>query len=371
MVVDSSMQRIARLTPLGDVLAIVEARVGAVTPRSCPLVSARGRVLAADVVVKQLPFAPIALRDGYAVEAAATVDAGPYSPLPLPAKPQRVNAGEPLPRGTDAVAPFDAVNERGEAIAAVAPGEGTLAAGGDAVAGTPLRRAGERLRSLDVAAMAAAGIVDVTVREPRLHIACGSAPTTPLIDAALYMLAQAAATAGCTVLDSHREANGLDRAIADESVDAVITVGGTGSGRRDAAVHALARLGRVAAHGFAMAPGETAAFGFAGSRPVLLVPGRIDAALAVWLLAGRHLVAKLAGGKVEDAPAMLPLKRKVTSTIGLTELIPVSCAGGMAEPLASGYLSFASLARSDGWIVVPPDSEGFNSGTPVAVRPWP
>ncbi len=65
---------------------------------------------------------------------------------------------------------------------------------------------------------------------------------------------------------------------------------------------------------------------------------------------------------------MLPLKRKVTSTIGLTELIPVSCAGGMAEPLGSGYLSFTALTRSDGWIVVPADSEGFAAGTQVAVR---
>jgi molybdopterin molybdotransferase len=371
MIVDSSMQRIARLTPLREVLAIVEARVGAVTPRTCPLLSARGRVLAADVAVKQLPSAPIALRDGYAVEAAATADAGPYAPLPLPAKPQPINAGEPLPNGTDAVVPFDAVNERGEAVAPVAPGEGTLPAGGDAAADKPLRRAGERLRDLDIAAMAAAGIANVSVREPRVHIACGSVPTTPLIDAALDMLAHAAARVGCAVLDSHREAGGLDRAVADESVDAVIAVGGTGSGRRDAAVHTLARFGRVEAHGIAMAPGETAAFGFAGERPVLLVPGRIDAALAVWLLIGRHLAARLAGGRVEDAPVMLPLKRKVTSTIGLAELIPVSCAGGVAEPLASGYLSFAALARSDGWIVVPADSEGFAAGTPVAVRSWP
>jgi molybdopterin molybdotransferase len=371
MAVDSSMQRIARLTPLGDVLAIVDARVGVVTPRTCPLVSARGRVLAEDVAVKQLPPAPIALRDGYAVEAAATTDAGPYSPLPLASQPQRVNAGEPLPRGTDAVAPFDAVNERGEAVAPVAPGEATLPAGGDAAADKPLRRAGERLRDLDIAAMAAAGIANVSVREPRVHIACGSVPTTPLIDAALDMLAHAATAVGCAVLDSHREAGGLALAIADETVDAVIAVGGTGSGRRDAAVHALARLGHVEAHGIAVAPGETAAFGFAGERPVLLVPGRIDAALAVWLLIGRHLAAKLAGGKLEDAPVMLPLKRKVTSTIGLAELIPVSCVGGMAEPLASGYLSFASLARSDGWVVVPADSEGFAAGTLVAVRSWP
>ena len=67
----------------------------------------------------------------------------------------------------------------------------------------------------------------------------------------------------------------------------------------------------------------------------------------------------------------MPLTRKATSTVGMTELVPVRCAGGMAEPLASGYLSLTALARSDGWIVVPADSEGFAAGTQVAVTPWP
>ena len=125
-----------------------------------------------------------------------------------------------------------------------------------------------------------------------------------------------------------------------EQPDLIIAIGGTGSGRRDDSVRALAQHGAVEAHGIAVSPGETAAFGFVGARPVLLVPGRLDAALAVWLLIGRHLVAKLAGGRVEDMPAVMPLKRKVTSAIGLTEVMPVICADGMAEPLGSGYLSF-------------------------------
>ena len=95
----------------------------------------------------KLPPHPIALRDGFAVEAAAIADASPYAPLPFASPPRRIDAGEPLPAGTDAVAPLDAVmlrGDRAEAIAAVAPGEGVLPAGGDATPRTPLRRAGER-----------------------------------------------------------------------------------------------------------------------------------------------------------------------------------------------------------------------------------
>jgi molybdopterin molybdotransferase len=141
-------------------------------------------------------------------------------------------------------------------------------------------------------------------------------------------------------------------------------------------VRTLARFGRVEAHGIAVSPGETAALGFVGARPILLVPGRLDSALAIWLLLGRQIIARLAGTTVEDTARTMPLKRKVTSTIGLTELVPVRYEetpghSTLADPLASGYLSFEALTGSDGWIVVPADSEGFAAGTQVAVRPWP
>jgi molybdopterin molybdotransferase len=371
MAVDSSIQRIARLTPLDAILALIEAQVGVVQPSKCPLALARGQTLAEDVVVAQLPPAPIALRDGFAVEAGAIADAGPYSPLPLASKPPRVDAGDELPGGTDAVAPLDAISERGdraEAVASIAPGEGVLPAGGDAVSEKPLRRAGVRLRAIDVAVMAAAGIAEVTIRAPRISVVRGGSITSPIIEAARGVLSRAAAECGGVAFG---KAMILQASLDDEQPDAVIVVGGTGSGRRDTSVQTLAKYGRVEAHGIAVSPGETTAFGFVGSRPYLLVPGRLDAALAIWLLIGRHLVAKLAGGSVADVPVTLPLKRKVTSTIGLTELVPVSCIGGMAEPLGSGYLSLQALAGSDGWIVVPADSEGFAAGSPVAVRPWP
>jgi molybdopterin molybdotransferase len=211
MAVDSSIQRITRLTPLSAILALIESRVVRVTSRKSAVAVALGRTLAEDVVAAQLPTLTIALRDGFAVEAGAIADAGPYSPLPFAAKPQRVDVGEPLPNGTDAVVPFDAVKARGdrtEAIAAVTPGEGVLPVGGDCTPRTPLRRAGESMRAIDIAVIAAAGIAEVTVRSPRIGIACGSTMKTPLIGSALDALARAAAAVGCTVLEARREEGG-------------------------------------------------------------------------------------------------------------------------------------------------------------------
>lgn len=369
-----STQRITRLTPLAAVLSMIDSGVRPAAPQRRPLHAAGNLTLAEDIVAPLLPPAAIALRDGYAVVAASIADAGPYVPVALAKIPARVDVGEVLPKGTDAVAPLDSIVLHGNHASVAAPvlaGDGVLAAGGDAAANTLLRRDGERLRPADGAIMAAAGFVDVMVRAPNIHIARGRPNGSMLIDAILALLGQAVMAAGGTVLEGPQDALPLDAALPDGDADAVIAVGGTGSGRDDESVRALTRLGQVEVHGVAMSPGETAAFGFVGTRPVLLVPGRLDAALAVWLLIGRHLVARLAGGTVEDRSVMMPLRRKATSSIGLTELIPVSCSDGMAEPLASGYLSFSSLARSDGWILIPADSEGFAAGTPVAVRSWP
>ena len=366
----SSLQRVSRLTPLRAILALIESRVSPVKARKCATAAAAGFTLADDVVTAERPTSSIALSDGFAVDAAAVADAGPYAPALLPALPQWIEAGQSLPIGTDAVAPLDAITQRGERVEVIVPilaGQGILPAGGDAAAQTVLRRAGERMRDIDCAVAAAVGFAELNVREPRIWIARGRAATTPLIDAGLAMLARFVGKSGATI---HGELTDLHEALARDEADAVIALGGTGGGRDDESVRTLARLGRVEAHGVAVAPGETAAFGFAGERPVLLMPGRIDAALALWLLIGRRLVAKLAGGGVADTPTVMPLKRKATSTIGMTELIPVSCADGMAEPLGSGYLPFTALARSDGWIVVPADSEGFAAGAQVAVTLW-
>ena len=371
MVDDSSIQRITRLTPLAEVLALIDARVHAVKPQQGAVEVDHGYTLAEDIIAATCPLRPIALRDGYAVDSNTVADAGAYAPIPLASPPHRIEVGRPLPDGADAILPLDAVICRGDridAIAAVAAGEGVLPVGGDATAHAPLRRAGERLRTVDAAAIRAAGIRGVSIRRPEIAVAIGGEPGTQAFRSALTLLVRTIFDAGADVSNAGKFE--LEPAIANQKNAAIIAVGGTGSGWRDTAVRNLARLGRVEIHGIAISPGETAAFGFIDARPMLLVPGRLDAALAVWLLIGRHLVAKLAGGRVEDWPAMLPLKRKVTSTIGLTELIPVSCEGGMAEPLASGYLSFTALARSDGWIVVPADSEGYAAGTPVAVKPW-
>jgi molybdopterin biosynthesis enzyme len=289
-------------------------------------------------------------------------------------RPQRVEAGQPMPVGTDSVAPFDAVKvaaSRAEALVTVNPGDGVLPAGGDSDPGIPLRYAGERLRITDLAALASAGCARVTVREPRIRVLPlrGSA----IINAAARLVASdIERRGGLARLDDAGRDFGV--VLAAESTDAIVVIGGTGSGRNDTSVHMLTREGQLSVHGIALTPGETAALGFAGPRPVLMLPGRLDAALAVWLMVGRRILERLAAAnshKESEPVETLPLARKVTSTVGLAEVVPVRRTAGHAEPLATKYLPLSSLARSDGWILVPAGSEGYSAGSMVQVRPWP
>ena len=369
--VDPQSQRIARLTPLGDALAQIDRLVAPIAPRRIALAEACGCVLAGDIVVgHQRPTSAIALRDGVAVRAEATLDASAYAPIMIETSP--IEVGDPLPAGADAVAPAEAIEIRGGksyAAAPLAPGDNVLPAGADGTPGDALCRVGARLRAGDLAVLSALGIDHVAVRAPRIGVLAANPRSDIIIDAIVSFLARAVAAAGARVAVAPPDRGGLDGVL--DRADAVIVVGGSGSGRRDASVRGLARLGQVAFHGVGLAPGETAAFGIAKQRPVLVVPGRLDAALAVWLTLGRRMVARLCGGPDDDPATPVTLTHKIASTLGLAELVPVARAGDGVRPLASGYLTLQSLARADGYVLVPADSEGCPPGARVDMRPLP
>jgi molybdopterin biosynthesis enzyme len=369
-------QRIASLAPLDEVLARLNALVKPVPPYTSELPAALGRTLAEDVVVAAaIPAAARALRDGWAVASDLTTDAGGYAPAPLPAA-LRVDVGEPLPPGTDAVALLDAVAIRdglAQALAPVAPGEGVLSAGADVAQGATLLPAGRRLDRVHIALLAAAGVDRVRIRAPRLRLVGARSQSDAVIDAALACIADAIETMGGVAASAERGdvAGALTHALADAGADAVVVVGGTGSGRNDSTVRTLASVGELSAHGIALIPGETTAFGTVGSCPVLALPGRLDAALAAWHVLGKLMLARLAGN-AEPAPLRrAKLNHKISSTVGLAELVPVRCDGLSATPIASGYVPLSALAQANGWVLIAPDSEGYPEGSEVMIRPWP
>jgi molybdopterin molybdotransferase len=365
-------QRIGRLTPLDDVLARMARLVAPVKPCEVRTAAAWGATLAEDIVAGERPATALALIDGFAVPADATIDASAYAPALL-ADAQPIDAGEPMPPGSDAVAPVEAVALRdgvAEVSAPVAPGDGALPPGTDAGPREVVQRAGARLRASDAAAMQALGIGSVMVRRPRLLLRCARAHHDPIAEAIVAWLGRAV-TADGGEPQSMGADTPMQTLLSDTDAEAFVIVGGTGSGRGDHAVKTLSRIGSVEVHGVALSPGETTAFGIADGRPVLLLPGRLDAAIAAWLTVGRGLLTRLRGGREEEAGTTATLARKVASAVGLAELVLVRLTAEGAVPLGARYLPLTAFAHADGWILVPAASEGFPAGATVMVRALP
>ena len=62
------------------------------------------------------------------------------------------------------------------------------------------------------------------------------------------------------------------------------------------------------------------------------------------------------------------LERKITSTVGLMEFVPVKVREEKALPLASGYLPLHALSQANAYIIVPAESEGYPEGATVHAR---
>ena len=129
-------QMIARLTPLADVLAAIDALAKPVAATEFDVEEAAHCILAQDVSAALRPASAVALQDGFAVSAEEVADAGAYAPARLAKMPARVESGDTMPPDTDAVAPLDVVTARGGIAEAVSRGR----AGGRRAAGRRRRR---------------------------------------------------------------------------------------------------------------------------------------------------------------------------------------------------------------------------------------
>src|SRR6185295_3804097 len=149
--------------------------------------------------------------------------------------------------------------------------QGARRAGGDIAAGSLIAEAGRRVLPRDLLMARAAGIERLNVRRPRLRIVNvpGGSVTADLIaDSARAIGAEAV-----SITAAGRDAASIAAALDDGACDLLLIVGGSGVGRTDAAVTALAARGEVVAHGIALQPGRTSAVGRIGKTPVVVLPG--------------------------------------------------------------------------------------------------
>ncbi|WP_426610951.1 molybdopterin-binding protein [Bradyrhizobium sp. McL0616] len=353
------------LTPLDTALAAQLRGVDPIAPVGLPLPEAAGCIAAGTPRLAGHPPRDIAAADGWALRANDLVGASSYSPLPLTRLPAWVDAGDAMPDGCDCVLDADAVEVSGpltQVLAEGVPGQGVRRAGSDIAEHTLAAAEGYPIGAAALLLARVAGADKLSVRRPRLRIV-----NVPGATATVQMVAEIARAAGLDV--SAHEAGARDATSIAESIDAsacdlLLTIGGSGVGRQDAAVLALAQRGNVFAHGLALLPGRTAAVGRIGQVPVIALPGSPDHALAVWLALALPLIDRLSARRPRRQVA-LPLARKIASNVGIAEIAVLVEEHHAWLPLAVGEWPLQAIARADAWLLIPGGSEGFAAGTPV------
>jgi len=341
-----------------------------------PLAAATGRVLAQDLIARcDIPAAARCAADGYALQAADTLGASDYSPLPVqlgtPAagvgrgRAALVNDGDLLPSGADAVLPLeDGDLSAGvlEIAGSLAPGDGVVQEGEECRADEILLVAGRRLRIQDVARLALAGVNEVPVRlRPRVRIAIAGHVEHDADGPMLAALVNRDGGETASVHVTPKQAELLD-ALRQPDADLVLVAGGTGYASRDFAVQALKACGSVDLDGVLIHPGNGVVLGQVEATPVVLLPGTPLACLCAYdLLAAR--VLRRWTGRPQALPyrqRRLRLTRKVVSSIGRLELARMKIRGDTAEPIATADARIlVSAVQADGFLPVPEHSEGF------------
>jgi molybdopterin biosynthesis enzyme len=353
------------LTPLETTLAALLRGLEPVVPTELRLADALRCVAAEMPPLPACPAQHVAAVDGWALPANDLVGASSYSPLPLTGVPTWVEAGDAMPAGCDCVLDPDAVDMAGhypEVLAEGVPGQGVRRAGSDIAQGASPIVAGRSVGAPDLLVARTAGIETVRVRRPRLrvvNVSGGTATTSMIVD-----LACAAGADIVVVQAQARDAASIATHLDPCACDLLLTVGGSGVGRNDAAIAALIERGELIAHGIALQPGRTAALGRIGSAPVIALPGSPDQALVVWLALVLPVIDALSA-RQRRLPLTLPLARKIASRIGVAEVALLAEDHGAWQPLAVGELPLQAIARADAWLLIPALSEGFAAAAPV------
>ncbi|MBU6461652.1 MAG: molybdopterin-binding protein [Bradyrhizobium sp.] len=357
----------ASLTPLDAALAALLRDLAAVAPVELPPAQAIGFIAAEMPALPAVPSCNIAAVDGWALHAHDLIGASSYTPLPLTKPPVWVEAGDAIPSDCDCVIDSDAVDLSGPAaqvLAEAIPGQGVRRSGGD-IAQDSFVATGQPVRALDLLVARAAKLQTVQVRRPRLRIV--NIPSTSGQTTTAELIADSARAAGADIIRAEsagRDAASVSAALVTDGNDLLVAIGGSGVGRSDAGVAALARRGDIIAHGIALQPGRTSAVGRIGKIPVIVLPGAPDQALAAWWTLALPALDRLSGRRPRS-PLTLPLARKVASLVGIAEIVLLERRNAGWMPLSVGEMPLAAIARADAWLAIPDGSEGHAAGTPV------
>ena len=369
-----------------------------------PLKRANQRVLAEDIVASfNVPPFNRAAMDGYAVRAEDTYPAKSMNPVRLKVKDFlppgkfskaqvrkgeciQIATGSPLPRGADAVVMVeDTEMEEGvvKIYRPVYPGANVSLAGEDIKRGEKVGRVEDFLTPAKIGVLAALGKEEVEVFvKPRVIIMSSGeeivSPGEPLQEGKIYDVNSFTLSAlveenGCEAILGPRLRDEIDHVIQKLrkalSADLVIISGGSSVGEKDLIKEALSRMGEILFHGLAVKPGKPTLASIVEGKLVLGMPGYPTSCLTNGYGLLIPLLRRLARlPRKKEVVVKLSLSRRVTSTIGRHQFLPVRIEENQAVPVFKESGAITSMSQAQGYIEIPATVDLLEKGDEVKVK---
>jgi len=391
-----------KVVPLEEALRVINSLPLEPKIEEVKLEEALGRVLAEDIESPiDVPPFDRATVDGYAVKSKDTWGASETNPVKLKVVGE-INAGDipnielkdgesiyistgaPLPKGADAVIPFEEVDrENGWVLIykPVYPDYGVMKAGADIPKGKPLLKKGTKLGFKETALLSAVGFEKIKVSvKPRVAVI--STGNEIVLPGKGLKYGQIYDINGRAVSDAIRELGGEayflgiardDRESLKEKIleglkyDIIIISGGASGGIRDLTASIIEELGEIKVHGIAIQPGKPTIIGLIDGKPIFGLPGYPTSCLTNFTLLVAPLIKKLLGLDQEYRKVRKKLAYKVFSVKGRRQFLPVRIENDKAVPILKGSGAVTSFIDADGFIEVPENVEILEEGEEVEV----
>ncbi len=374
------------------------------------LISSINRVAAENIVAPaDIPPFNRAAMDGYAVRAEDISGATTTNPVLLKVIGKievgelsdvvvsegdavEISTGAPIPKGANAVVPYEETNRIGEYIEvykAIPPWKNISKRGEDIKRGSIVISKGSTIRAWNIGVLASLNIVKVKVyRKPKIAVLSTGNEIVELgckieegkiVDSTKWMLRALIESLNCEFINlgisSDNKGEIAEKVLKGiKLADMIITTGGTSVGKRDYTVEAVMEAGgNLIFHGVSMRPGKPTAFAILNEKPILMLSGFPVAALMGFEVFGRKIISLISGLKAQPKPKVkAKISRRVASIIGVRDYLRVKLKvvnGELwAEPLkltGSGILS--TITEASGIVVIPEEVEGFDVGDEVEV----
>jgi molybdopterin molybdotransferase len=392
-------------------LALLEQESEALEVIEVPLDRARGHVLAETVVAdRDFPPTDRSAMDGYAVRASDVTEAGQQLELigeiragqPVgsvvvgPGQAVRIMTGSIVPPGVDAVVmvEYTAETDDGSRVRIddiPKRGRHIRRRGEDLQCGGMTLEPGTPIDAPEIAALASVG--KVSVRVHRKPVVCVLSTGDEIVGPqqtpaehqirnsnAYALVAQLAelGLAGSYLGIAGDELDDLDRRIAEGlEADALLITGGVSAGKYDLVSDALSAAGmRVLFHEVAVKPGKPILAGRHNGCLVFGLPGNPVSTYTGFAVFVLPTLRRMLGYRQwRNRPLLAKLAEPLTLRTGretylLARLDPAEDGLTASRVQHTGSGDILALARSNGFIVCPPEGAELPAGAPVRVLPW-